>query len=126
MSGNMNENNAQDAGNNMDKDPLKNLTNNLLNNQNSFDLSSIMRVATTLLNNESIINSFTELNKQNQTPAPSTAPEKQENAELASLSEQLEKLSNDFSELKKELLELKELNNYMIKIFKKLYDSKKK
>ncbi|MEH7336334.1 hypothetical protein V7161_27300, partial [Neobacillus drentensis] len=78
MSGKMNENNGQDTGNNMDKDPFKNLTSNLLNNQNSFDLNSIMRVATNLLNNESIIDSFTELSGENQPPAATTAPEKQE------------------------------------------------
>lgn len=123
MSNKKNENNGQ---NNLDKDSLKNLTNNVLNNQNSLDLNSIMRVAANLLGNDSIMNSINELNKRNQPPAESTVPENQENAELASLAEQLEKIANGFLALQKELLELKEQNQNLTKLVKKLYKNNSK
>jgi urease gamma subunit len=64
MKENINENSVQNTGNN-----LENLTNNLLKNPNSLDFGSLIQMATTLLKNDSLMNSVTELSKKNQSPA---------------------------------------------------------
>ncbi|MGG3470579.1 hypothetical protein ABES02_24220 [Neobacillus pocheonensis] len=119
-----NENNEQSTGQQLGMDPLKNLSNSLLNNQNSLDFNSIMRAATNLLNNDAILSSLTELSKKSQPQAEPEVPEKeekQENPELVSLAEQLEKIANDFSEIKNELLAIKEQNENLTKLVKKIY-----
>ncbi|MFP5105963.1 hypothetical protein ACSU6B_04205 [Neobacillus sp. C211] len=65
MKENINENSVQNTGNN-----LENLANNLLKNPNSLDFGSLIQMATTLLKNDSLMNSVTELSKKNQNPAP--------------------------------------------------------
>jgi signal transduction histidine kinase len=152
MHENENENYVQNTGNNIDKDTVKNLANNLTKNQGALDLGSIMQLATTLLKNDSLMNSVNELNKKRQNIAPSVAKssEKLENGELASLSEKLENITNDMSalkeennvlasagqkldnitndilELKKELKAVKEQNNDVIKLLKKVLKTIKK
>jgi urease gamma subunit len=64
MKENINENSVQNTDNN-----LENLANNLLKNPNSLDFGSLIQMATTLLKNDSLMNSVTELSKKNQSPA---------------------------------------------------------
>ncbi|MGF6950587.1 uncharacterized protein YfcZ (UPF0381/DUF406 family) [Neobacillus sp. B4I6] len=187
MKENINENSVQNTGNN-----LENLANNLLKNPNSLDLGSLIQMATTLLKNDSLMNSVTELSKKNQSPAHtesnitekrkkvtkdnsvqktdnnvardsldlnsimkqlattmknesllnsvtelskknlnatlpvSTVSEKQENVELASLSQKLENITSDILELKKELKDVKGQNSDIIKLLKKILKNNKK
>ncbi|MBT2696239.1 hypothetical protein J7E79_02165 [Bacillus sp. ISL-40] len=82
MKENNNENSVQNTGNN-----LENLANNLLKNPNSLDFGSLIQMATTLLKNDSLMNSVTELSKKNQNPAP---PE-------SKITEKRKKVTNDKS-----------------------------
>ncbi|MBT2736398.1 hypothetical protein [Bacillus sp. ISL-7] len=82
MKENINENSVQNTGNN-----LENLANNLLKNPNSLDFGSLIQMATTLLKNDSLMNSVTELSIKNQNPAP---PE-------SKLTEKRKKITNDNS-----------------------------
>jgi small-conductance mechanosensitive channel len=109
MSENINKSSEQNLGNIVDKDSFQNLANNLLKNQNSFDFGSIMQMATTLLNNDSLLNSVkTDLSKKKQNPAPteSKVSKKQKKDKLASLSLQLENIANGISGLKQENVNL--------------------
>jgi flagellin-like hook-associated protein FlgL len=101
MNENINENeNSVKKGteSNIDVEKLKNLT-------NTMDLNSIMQLASTLLKNESIMNSVVgglSKNKQNSTlPVPKVS-EKKGNIDLSSLNDLLEKIANDLSVLKQE------------------------
>ena len=121
MSEDINENNEQNTNINVNKDYVNNLANNLLKGQNSLDLGSIMQMATSLLNNDKLLSTVTELSKNKEQPTPPVAEvsEKQENAELTSFSAVLETIANDISELKKEILEAKEQNKYLSKLVKR-------
>ena len=128
MSEDINENNEQNTNINVNKDYVNNLANNLLKGQNSLDLGSIMQMATTLLNNDKLLNTVTGLakNKEQPTPPAAEVSEKQENAELTYFSEVLETIANDISELKKEILEAKEQNKYLTKLVKRYRKSNQK
>lgn len=104
MSDNINENREQNTSNNMDKDP-KNMANQLLKNQNTLDLGSMMQLASTLLNNDVIMNSVTEqLSKNKLITATQTSKvsEKPENVQMSTSYEKLVTISNEISELKEE------------------------
>lgn len=105
MSDNINENREQKTSSNMDKDP-KNIANQFLKNQNTLDLGSMMQLASTLLNNDVIMNSVTEQLSKNKTIAAaqsSKASEKPETVHKLTSNEKLVTNSNDISELKEEL-----------------------
>lgn len=104
MSDNINENREQNTSNNMDKDP-KNIANQLLKNQNTLDLGSMMQLASTLLNNDVIMNSVTEQLSKNKLIAATKASkvsEKPENVQMSTSYEKLVTISNEISELKEE------------------------
>ncbi|MDP1421062.1 hypothetical protein Q8G35_22450 [Peribacillus simplex] len=99
----INENNVKNSNNNIDKDTI-NLTSNSLKNENSMDLNSIMQLATTLLKNDTLMNTVTGIskNKQSSTAPVTKVPEKQENTELVSLYQKLEKIDNVISAMQQE------------------------
>ncbi|MCU6602227.1 hypothetical protein OCO53_17310 [Peribacillus frigoritolerans] len=100
----INENNIKNSNNNIDKGTIKNLTSNSLKNENSIDLNSIMQLATTLLKNDTLMNTVTGIskNKQSSTSPVTKVPEKQENTELVSLYQKLEKIDNVISAMQQE------------------------
>ncbi|MEH7377524.1 hypothetical protein, partial [Neobacillus drentensis] len=87
MDENMKEKSVKNTGINIDRDSLKNLANNLQKNQSSLDLGSLMQMATTLLKNDSLMNSVTQLSKKKNN---TTLPE-------SKITEKLEKVTNDNS-----------------------------
>ncbi|WP_223587728.1 hypothetical protein [Neobacillus bataviensis] len=113
---------------------------NLSKNQNTLDLGAIMQLASSLLKNDLVMKSVTELSNKNLnsvTPETNAAdtPENEEmssiadtpeNEQMSSIAEQLEKIANEFSELKAELSNLKEQNNYLTKMVKKLYEYRRR
>ena len=109
-----------------DKDAVKNFTSNLMKNENSLDLNSIMQLTSTLLKNDTLMNSVTELgNKKKNSILPvSKATEQQENKLLSSLSQKLENIANDISELKQEIEELSSLSQKLEIIAHDLSDLK--
>ncbi|MFP5113029.1 hypothetical protein ACSU64_11695 [Bacillaceae bacterium C204] len=134
--------------NNLDLKSLTGKDKNQMNSENSLDINSLMsnidmntlmknvdmgslmNVATNLLKDDSLKNSAKDLGNSTQIPILNllNGSDKKENGRLALLSEKLEKIANDFSELKKELLELKEQNQHLTQLVNKLLqsDSKKK
>ena len=60
----INEKSVENLRNNVDKDAVKNLTSNLMKNENSLDLNSIMQLTSTLLKNDTLMNSVTELSNK--------------------------------------------------------------
>ena len=123
---NINENSVENLRNNVDKDAIKNLTSNLMKNENSLDLNSIMQLTTSLLKNDMLMNSVTELSKRkNDSTLPvSKTSEQQENTEQSSLSQKLENIANDISELKKELQDVREHNSFSQKYLITVINSK--
>lgn len=123
---NINENSVENLRNNVDKDAIKNLTSNLMKNENSLDLNSIMQLTTSLLKNDMLMNSVTELSKRkNDSTLPvSKTSEQQENTEQSSLSQKLENIANDISELKKELQDVREHNIFSQKYLITVINSK--
>lgn len=143
-----NDNSVQKTGINVDKD----LVNHLIKNENSLDLNSMMQLASTLMKNESLLHSVTELSEKNinatlpvskvskkqrnveltslsekmENIANDISGLRQENAELASLSQKLENITNDILELKKELKDVKEQNSELNKLLKKILKNNKK
>ena len=83
-----------------------------MKNENSLDLNSIMQLTTSLLKNDMLMNSVTELSKRKKdsTLPVSKTSEQQENTEQSSLSQKLENIANDISELKQEIVELSSLS----------------
>jgi hypothetical protein len=127
---NNNENSVQNTGINVDnvnKDTIKNLTDNLVKNENSIDLNSIMQLTSTLLKNDSLMNSVAGLSKikQNPTLPVSKVSEKQENTKWPSLSQKLDNIANDISELKKENVELSSLTQKLDNIANDISELKK-
>ncbi|GHH96870.1 hypothetical protein [Neobacillus kokaensis] len=60
-----NDNNDQNKGNTINQDAVMNLANNLFKNESSFDISSIMRMATNLLSNDALMNSVQAISQPN-------------------------------------------------------------
>jgi hypothetical protein len=111
--------------------------NSLMNNidmnalMKNVDMGALMNTATNLLKDDSLKNSAKDLGNSTQVPILNllNGADKKENRTLTSIAEKLEKLSNEFSELKKELLELKEQNQNLTILINRLLeksDSKKK
>lgn len=95
MDENVVENNNS-GGLNVSEEVLKNLTGNL---GNQLDLNSLMQMATTLLKNDSLLNSVAGLSRL-KIPA-SLAPVKQENAETTAISQSQVNSDNVVTELQK-------------------------
>lgn len=148
MNENQNQNNnpGQPVGNN-NVDLIKNLTNNLQNNENSIDLNSLFKIAAPLLKNEAVMNSVLDISKKKQTSDAKTEPSKtNDHIDLTQLNEQLEKLgqelvemktqlanglsevskSDEVANIKSELLNLKAQNAYLTEIVEELYKYRKK
>ncbi|MED3997538.1 hypothetical protein P4647_23380 [Peribacillus frigoritolerans] len=114
----INENNVKNSSNNIDKDTIKNLSSNSFKNENSMDLNSIIQLATTLLKNDTLMNTVAGIskNKQSSMPPVTKVPEKQENTELVSLSQKLEKIDNVVSDIKQENIILASLSIKLVNI----------
>lgn len=149
MSENQNQNNnpGQPVGNN-NVDLIKNLTNNLQNNENSIDLNSLFKIAAPLLKNEAVMNSVMEVSKKRQSTDVKTEKSSTNinSKELSLLTAQLEKLgqeisglkaeitnglsqvskSDEIANIKSELLEVKNQNLYLTGIVEELYQYRKK
>ncbi|NWQ41061.1 hypothetical protein MLOOGBEN_10170 [Bacillus sp. EB106-08-02-XG196] len=115
--------------NNVDKETgnSNNLTSNLIKNEKSMDLNSIMQLATSLLKNDTLMNSVAGLNKnkQNSTLPVSKVSENQENTELVSLYQKLEKIANDISKIKQENVILASLSQKLENIENEISELKK-
>ncbi|PFO01460.1 hypothetical protein COJ85_17255 [Bacillus sp. AFS076308] len=149
---NENENNEQNTGLTIDKERLRNLTNltnNLTKNDNALDLGPLVRMASTLLTNQSVLNTVSELTKTNQNDIqdPPNSSELKEQTEHDSFSEKLEEIVNNFSvrtleisneisalkeiitneltDLKNELYQVKKQNKYLKELTKEIYKNQK-
>jgi DNA repair exonuclease SbcCD ATPase subunit len=126
MNENINENSVNNTETNADKEMTKSLNSNLLKNEKPMDLGSMIQLASTLLKNESLINSVANLskNKQSSTAPVTKVPEKQENTELVSLSQKLENIENSISELNQENANLAALSQKLDNIENSLSELK--
>ena len=126
MNENINENSVNNTETNADKEMTKSLNSNLLKNEKPMDLGSMIQLASTLLKNESLINSVANLskNKQSSTAPVTKVPEKQENTELVSLSQKLENIENGLSELNQENANLATLSQKLDNIENSLSELK--
>jgi DNA repair exonuclease SbcCD ATPase subunit len=126
MNENINENSVNNTETNADKEMTKSLNSNLLKNEKPMDLGSMIQLASTLLKNESLINSVANLskNKQSSTAPVTKVPEKQENTELVSLSQKLENIENGLSELNQENANLAALSQKLDNIENSLSELK--
>ncbi|WP_249599549.1 hypothetical protein [Peribacillus frigoritolerans] len=77
-----------------------------------------MQLATTLLKNDTLMNTVTGIskNKQSSTSPVTKVPEKQENTELVSLYQKLEKIDNVVSDIKQENIILASLSIKLVNI----------
>ncbi|MEH7074958.1 hypothetical protein [Neobacillus drentensis] len=135
--------------NNLDLKSLTGMDKTQMNSENSLDINSLMsnidmstlmknvdmgalmNVATNLLKDDSLNNSAKDLGNSPQVPILSllNGTEKKTNGNVAAVLEKLEEMANDLSELRKELLDLKELNQNLTTLINKLLlqsESKKK
>ena len=126
MNENINENSVNNTETNADKEMTKSLNSNLFKNEKPMDLGSMIQLASTLLKNESLINSVANLskNKQSSTAPVTKVPEKQENTELVSLSQKLENIENGLSELNQENANLAALSQKLDNIENSLSELK--
>ena len=68
VSENLNENSGQNPDNNEEIGPFRSLAQSIIKKESSIDLGSIMQMATSLLNNNSLMDSVAELGKKNRKP----------------------------------------------------------
>ncbi len=104
--------------NDLTKESIMKLANNLKANETTIDMSSIMRMAQNLFKDDSLMKSVQDLGKTNQSNSisfPKYTP-KEENLELPLTSELLEKIYNELIQIKSELVELNK-NNKKKQIF---------
>lgn len=113
--------NDKPTADNQMKDALMNLADNLMKDEMTIDMNSIMRMATNLLTNDSLMNSVKDLGNFAQLPVPdfpeypeTLETEQATDLDLAPLTEQLEKLTAEMAEVKKELADIKEQNKHFI------------
>lgn len=71
-----------------------------MKNSSSAELATLMQLTATLLNNDSLMNSINGKGRKSHTSSGTTVTE--ENVELSSLSEKLDNMAKEISELKKE------------------------
>lgn len=123
------EKNDQQAEQNEQKDAILNLVNDLVKNENSLDLGSILRMATNLLSDDSLMKSVKDIGQFNATgnpelqqdgvqdagqftqlpnPGQAAAPPAQKKSEYALLAIQFEQFANDVEAMKADLKTLKQ------------------
>ncbi|MEE6449875.1 hypothetical protein RAH41_04795 [Gottfriedia acidiceleris] len=98
--------------NNLNRESIMKLANNLKANETTIDMSSIMRMAQNLFKDDSLMKSVQDLGKGIQSDSitfPKTAPKKEE-IELPQTSEVLEKIYNELDQIKSELAEINKNN----------------
>jgi hypothetical protein len=107
--------------NDIKKESIINLANNLTSNETTIDMSSIMRMAQNLFKDDSLMKSVQDLGKHNQPNSisvPKAAPKK-ENSELPLILELLEKIYNEFIQIKLEMTEINANNKTLVEIIQK-------
>jgi cell division FtsZ-interacting protein ZapD len=129
MNENIGENSVVKNEVSVDNEAFKNLAGNLLKNEKS--MGSLMNLATTFLKNDSLLNSIETNGNLKKTVSKDVEEQedkvtslirmqenlaKQITLEISSLSQKLDTITDDISELKKEWQSLKEHNR---KLFKK-------
>ena len=142
MSEKNNENNEQYPALHLDKDRLRDLTNNLINSENSIDLGSLVSVASNLLKNQSVLNTVSALAKTEendiQDSPNSIEVKKQTDRDTSSemvndfsnralgISNDLTALrdiiTNEFSDIKNQL---KKQNSYLKELTREIYKYRK-
>ncbi|NRD79444.1 hypothetical protein HPT25_18950 [Bacillus sp. BRMEA1] len=125
MSENMNEQTGLNPNNNEDNSYFRNLAQSLIKNENSIDLNSIMQMAANLLKTDSLMNTVAELEKTENSALSVPITSEDLGSKIEKLTNDIYKLNQNISELKKELLNIKEDNEYIIKYVKKIYNNKK-
>ncbi|MDQ0246794.1 hypothetical protein J2S09_004398 [Bacillus fengqiuensis] len=97
------------------REAVMKLTSDLLKDETSIDMGSIMNMATSLLKNDKLMGSVKDLAKLNQTKAigvPQQTP-KQKDQEMASPPVNMEELIHGLTMLKQELQDIKEQNEHL-------------
>lgn len=114
--------------NDIKKESIINLANNLTANETTIDMSSIMKMAQNLFKDDSLMKSVQDLGKLNQPNSisiPKSAPKK-ENSELPLIRELLEKIYNEFIQIKLELTQINENNKTLVEIIQSETKNNKK
>ncbi|ODG91244.1 hypothetical protein BED47_06160 [Gottfriedia luciferensis] len=107
--------------NDFKKESIIKLANKLTANETTIDMGSIMRMAQNLFKDDSLMKSVQDLgmiNQPNSISVQKSAPKK-ENLELPLNSELLEKIYNEFIQIKSELVEINANNKTLIEIFQR-------
>jgi hypothetical protein len=131
MNEKINNNSLENPGNQNGKEPQLDIASQLFNKENSIDLNSMMQLATTLLKNETLMssvtnkinqNSVTKLPAENEKIEVGTLYKELENVSnlLSSITQKLEVIANDLSEMRKEREKEKNQNRFtkFLSIFK--------
>ncbi|WP_129688248.1 hypothetical protein [Gottfriedia acidiceleris] len=114
--------------NDLNKESIMKLANNLKANETTIDMSSIMRMAQNLFKDDSLMKSVQDLGKTNQANSisfPKSAPKK-ENIELPLTSELLDKIYNELNQIKSELVEINKNNKNLVINFQRNEKNNKK
>ncbi|MEH7454590.1 hypothetical protein [Gottfriedia acidiceleris] len=114
--------------NDIKKESIMNLANNLKANETNIDMSSIMRMAQNLFKDDSLMKSVQDLGKTNQPNSISfpKSAQKEEKLELPLSSELLEKIYNELIQVKSELVELNKNNKSLVINFQRNEKNNKK
>ncbi|MEH7399956.1 hypothetical protein V7148_03090 [Gottfriedia acidiceleris] len=114
--------------NDLNKESIMKLANNLKGNETTIDMSSIMRMAQNLFKDDSLMKSVQDLGKTNQSNSISLpkSTQKKENLELPMTSEILEKISNELIQIKSELVEINKNNKNLVINFQRNDKNNKK
>lgn len=114
--------------NDLNKENIMKLANNLKANETTIDMSSIMRMAQNLFKDDSLMKSVQDLGKTNQSNSiafPKSA-QKKENIESPLTSEVLEKIYNELNQIKSELVEINKNNKNLVINFQRNEKNNKK
>ncbi|MEH7611270.1 hypothetical protein [Gottfriedia acidiceleris] len=114
--------------NDLKKESIMNLANNLKANETNIDMSSIMRMAQNLFKDDLLMKSVQDLGKTNQSNSisfPKSAP-KEENLEVPLSSKLLEKICNELIQIKSELIEINKNNKTLVINFQRNEKNNKK
>ncbi|PET67331.1 hypothetical protein CN514_10545 [Bacillus sp. AFS001701] len=100
----------------LNKENIMKLANNLKGNETTIDMSSIMRMAQNLFKDDSLMKSVQDLGKTNQSKSISfpKSAQKEKNLELPLTGELLEKISNELTQIKSELVEINKNNKNLV------------
>lgn len=109
------------APSNAGKDSLMSIAEQLMKNETTIDMSSIMRMASNMLTDDSLLNSVQKLGnlKQNLVPVQPSVSETLDNG-VTLFQDQLTAIANEITELRKELADVQAQNKELTEIIKNL------